>query len=159
MRPSRAKIVPPAALARRLSRERGRGERVVFTNGCFDLLHKGHVNYLEHARRLGTRLVVALNGDASVRKLKGPGRPVNRLGDRLEVIAALECVDFVTWFDAATPLLLIRKLKPDVLVKGGDWKPSDIVGAPDVLARGGQVRSLPYVRGRSTTRILARARA
>src|SRR5207237_698317 len=115
-----------------------KGKRVVFTNGCFDLLHKGHINYLEKARNLGTLLVVALNSDSSVRKLKGKGRPINRLADRLRVIAALECVDYVTWFGEETPLKLIRLLRPRVLVKGGDWSPHQIVGASDVLSLGGK---------------------
>jgi rfaE bifunctional protein nucleotidyltransferase chain/domain len=132
--------------------------KFVFTNGVFDLLHKGHVTYLERARGLGDALIVALNADASVRRLKGPERPLNMLADRLEVMAALESVDFVTWFDTDTPLDLIRLLHPDVLVKGGDWKPDQIVGAPDVLGWGGRVKSLPYIEGRSTTKIIEKAR-
>lgn len=156
-----AKIRSPRALARELGRRRTgrRAAKIVFTNGCFDILHKGHVTYLEKARRLGDALIVALNTDASVKRLKGESRPVNGLADRLEVIAALESVDYVTWFDDDTPLALIRTLNPDVLVKGGDWKPAQIVGSDHVLARGGKVRSLPYVEGRSTTRIIERARA
>jgi rfaE bifunctional protein nucleotidyltransferase chain/domain len=156
-----AKVRSPRALARELAKRR-RGRRpakIVFTNGCFDIVHKGHVTYLEKARRLGDLLVVALNTDASVKRLKGESRPVNGLADRLEVIAALESVDYVTWFDDDTPLALIQALNPDVLVKGGDWKPAQIVGSDHVLARGGKVRSLPYVEGRSTTRILERARS
>lgn len=156
--PFKGKILSPAALSRRLA-ARARGERIVFTNGCFDLLHKGHVRYLERARALGSKLVVALNTDESVRRLdKGPERPVNTLADRLEVVAALASVDFVTWFNDDTPLELITTLAPDVLVKGGDWKTADIVGAPEVLARGGKVRSLKFVDGYSTTRMLERAR-
>lgn len=132
---------------------------MVFTNGCFDLLHKGHVTYLEKARNLGDILVVALDTDESVRKLKGPKRPINTLADRLEVIAALESVDFVTWFEASDPQPLIRKLRPDILVKGGDWKPEDILGSKDVLSWGGKVKSLPYVEGKSTTLMIQRARA
>lgn len=131
---------------------------MVFTNGCFDLLHKGHVSYLDRARRLGGVLVVALNSDESVRRLKGPERPLNSLADRLEVVAGLECVDFVTWFADDTPLKLILRLKPDVLVKGGDWKVSRIVGAAEVAAWGGRVRSLPYIDGRSTTKLIERVR-
>lgn len=150
-----SKIRSPKALRRILARHRS---GVVFTNGCFDLLHKGHVTYLERARKLGKVLVVAVNSDASVRGLdKGPGRPINPLADRMEVMAALESVSYVTWFDEATPLDLIRLLKPHVLVKGGDWKPSQIVGSQDVLARGGKVRSLKFVPGRSTTQIIERA--
>ena len=131
-------------------------KRIVFTNGCFDLLHPGHVSYLDRARRLGDLLVVALNSDASVRKLKGKTRPVNTLKDRLAVLAALEAVDFVTSFTEDTPLELIREFKPQVLVKGGDWNPKDIVGAKGVLASGGRVRSLRFIQGKSTTAILAR---
>jgi D-beta-D-heptose 7-phosphate kinase/D-beta-D-heptose 1-phosphate adenosyltransferase len=125
----------------------------VFTNGCFDLLHPGHVRYLRAARQLGDVLVVALNGDASVRRLKGAGRPLAPLADRCEVIAALEMVDYVTTFSADTPRALIRRLQPDVLVKGGDWPVDRIVGADVVLAAGGQVRSLPFTPGYSTTRL------
>ncbi len=152
----RKKIFSPDRLAKLLSR-RGRA-KAVFTNGCFDILHRGHVSYLEQARRQGDLLIVALNSDSSVRKLKGPSRPLNPLKDRLEVMAALESVDFVTWFGEETPLKLILKLRPDVLVKGGDWKPHQMVGGREVLGWGGRVRSLPYLTGRSTTRIIARAR-
>jgi D-beta-D-heptose 7-phosphate kinase/D-beta-D-heptose 1-phosphate adenosyltransferase len=153
MRSARSKIKSPAQLAALLSRAR---KKVVFTNGCFDLLHRGHVNYLERAKKLGSCLVVALNTDESVRRLKGRGRPVSPLSDRLEVMASLESVDYVTWFSDDTPLQLIRRLKPDVLVKGGDYQPNSIVGAPEVRSWGGRVRTLPFVRGRSTTRVLAR---
>lgn len=125
----------------------------MFTNGCFDLLHPGHVRYLRAARRLGDILVVALNSDASVRRLKGAGRPLVPLADRCEVIAALEMVDYVTVFSTDTPYGLIRRLQPDVLVKGGDWAADRIVGADLVLAAGGEVRSLPFVKGYSTTRL------
>jgi rfaE bifunctional protein nucleotidyltransferase chain/domain len=152
-----SKIRSPRSLRRALSA--GRPKRVVFTNGCFDLLHKGHVTYLERARKLGDLLVVALNSDSSVKRLKGPERPLNRLEDRLEVLAALEAVDFVTWFEDDTPLELIRLLRPRVLVKGGDWKPEQIVGSEDVLSWGGKVRSLAYVEGRSTTALIRKARA
>ena len=156
----RTKIKSATALAARLRKlRRLRPGTVVFTNGCFDLLHKGHVNYLERARRLGTLMIVALNSDASIKRLKGPGRPINSLADRLEVLAAVECVDFVTWFGQDTPLALIRRLRPDYLVKGGDWSPAQIVGAPEVLSWGGKVRSLRYIEGKSTTAILKKARS
>ena len=146
-----SKIKSPLALAR-LFKKNGRKSRpVVFTNGCFDLLHKGHVTYLHQARNLGSNLVVALNDDASVQSIKGPKRPINQLAERMVVIAALECVDFVTWFEEDTPLNIIKVIQPDVLVKGGDWKPKDIIGSDIVLARGGKVRSLPYLDGHSTT--------
>ncbi len=154
--PAAGKIRSRRELRDELRRRRGR--RVVFTNGCFDLLHVGHVRYLRAAKALGDVLVVALNSDASVRRLKGPERPLVPLRDRAEVMAALEMVDFVTSFTEATPLRIIRELEPDVLVKGGDWKVEDIVGAEDVLAAGGEVHSLPFARGRSTTRLIERAR-
>ena len=150
-----SKVKSPTALKRIL---RARHSIVVFTNGCFDLLHKGHVTYLEKAKKQGDVLIVALNSDTSVKKLKGPSRPINSLEDRLEVVAALESVDYVTWFDEDTPLQLIRLLQPQVLVKGGDWKKSQIVGSEDVLSRGGRVLSLPYVEGKSTTQIIAKAK-
>jgi D-beta-D-heptose 7-phosphate kinase/D-beta-D-heptose 1-phosphate adenosyltransferase len=133
---------------------------VVFTNGCFDLLHVGHVRYLQAARELGDALVVGVNSDASVRRLgKGHGRPVTPERERAEVLAALGCVDYVTIFGAPTPLALIRKVRPDVLVKGGDWPVERIVGREVVEARGGRVLSIPLVPGKSTTAILKKVRA
>ena len=152
-----SKIKSPNELRKVFAAFKGKN-KIVFTNGCFDLLHKGHVTYLEKARSLGDVLVIALNTDNSVKKLKGPDRPINKLRDRMSVIAALESVDFVTWFSADTPLQLIRLLKPKVLVKGGDWNASQIVGADDVMSWGGKVYSLPYVAGRSTTKILQKMR-
>lgn len=144
-----------AALKTLLARLRSSGKgKIVFTNGCFDLLHVGHVRYLQEARALGDRLVVALNTDSSVRKLKGPSRPVQHEADRAEIMAALACVDHVTLFDEPTPLRLIELLLPDVLVKGGDWTPDKIVGAAEVLANGGEVRSLKFQPGYSTTAII-----
>jgi len=132
----------------------------VFTNGVFDLLHRGHVTYLAQARALGASLIVALNDDASVRRLgKGTDRPINPLADRLAVISALECVDLVTWFEGDTPIDLIREIGPDILVKGGDWSVDAMVGAPEVLAAGGAVVSIPFCYDRSTTAILGRVRA
>jgi rfaE bifunctional protein nucleotidyltransferase chain/domain len=131
----------------------------VFTNGVFDLLHRGHVTYLAQARALGAALVVALNSDASARRLgKGEGRPVNALEDRMALVAALEAVDAVTWFDADTPLALIETLRPDVLVKGGDWPAERIVGAVQTLARGGRVVSIPFKHQRSSTALLEKIR-
>ncbi|MEX2239465.1 MAG: adenylyltransferase/cytidyltransferase family protein [Burkholderiales bacterium] len=130
---------------------------LVFTNGVFDILHRGHVTYLARARALGAALVVALNGDASARRLgKGPGRPVNALAERMALVAALEAVDAVTWFDADTPAALIDACRPDVLVKGGDWPVAGIAGAAGVLARGGAVHSIPFEHARSTTALLER---
>jgi len=132
---------------------------LVFTNGVFDLLHRGHVTYLARARALGAALLVAVNSDRSVKALgKGTDRPLNPLADRLAVLAALECVDAVTWFDDDTPEALIAALRPDVLVKGGDWPVERIVGAQGVLARGGQVVSIPFEHERSTTRLVERIR-
>ena len=132
---------------------------LVFTNGVFDILHRGHVTYLARARDLGAALLVALNGDASARRLgKGADRPINPLEDRMALVAALAAVDAVTWFDDDTPHALIAAARPEVLVKGGDWPVERIVGAPDVLARGGRVVSIPFEHERSTTRLLSRIR-
>lgn len=132
------------------------GKRVVFTNGCFDLLHPGHVRYLRQARALGEALIVALNSDRSVRELKGPGRPILTEAERSEVMAALGCVDYVMVFDDPTPRETIAALLPDVLVKGGDWGIDRIVGREEVEAAGGQVLSLPFVEGCSTTDVIGR---
>lgn len=149
------KIVERDELVARL--QRPRSERVVFTNGCFDVLHRGHVEYLEAARQLGDVLVVGLNTDASVRRLKGPSRPVNPQDDRAYVLAGLAAVDYVTYFAEDTPRDLIVALLPDVLVKGGDYRKEDIVGGAEVEAAGGEVVVAPLVPGRSTTAILQRA--
>lgn len=129
-------------------------KRVVLTNGCFDLLHVGHVRYLQQARSLGDLLIVAVNSDSSVKQLKGPSRPLQKEADRAEILAALACVDFVTIFSEDTPLELIKSVQPQVLVKGGDWPVEKIVGYEVVQALGGQVLSLPFVEGRSTTGII-----
>ncbi len=128
--------------------------KVVFTNGCFDLLHAGHVAYLQEAASLGDYLVVGLNSDASIKRLKGDLRPIVPENERKLVLQALACVDKVVIFAEDTPLQLIQKIKPDVLVKGGDWAPEQIVGSEFVLARGGQVRSLRFVEGLSSTNII-----
>jgi D-beta-D-heptose 7-phosphate kinase/D-beta-D-heptose 1-phosphate adenosyltransferase len=135
---------------------RAAGNRIVFTNGCFDILHYGHLHYLAAARDLGERLVVGLNSAASVSRLKGPHRPINDELTRTHLLAALEVIDAVVVFEDDTPLELIRLVRPDILVKGGDWKPEQIVGSDLVLAAGGQVRSLPFVQGYSTTNIEAK---
>jgi len=156
---AKAKVLRLSEAARRSARARRRGERVVMTNGCFDLLHLGHVRSLEQARSLGDRLVVAVNLDASVRRLKGAGRPVQPARVRLEVVAALACVDWVVGFGADTPLRAVRAIKPDVLAKGGDWALEDIVGGEDVLGWGGDVARLAIVPGQRTTRLLEHARS
>ncbi len=129
-------------------------KKIVFTNGCFDILHKGHVTYLQKARKLGDVLIVGMNTDASVRRLKGSGRPVNSEKDRAFVLGSLRCVDKVVFFSEDTPEKLIRKVRPDVLVKGGDWKKENVVGAPFVESYGGKVKLIPFVKGFSTTGVL-----
>ncbi|MBU3741883.1 MAG: D-glycero-beta-D-manno-heptose 1-phosphate adenylyltransferase [Candidatus Kapabacteria bacterium] len=133
------------------------GKTIVFTNGVFDILHAGHVTYLQAARALGDVLVVGLNSDASVRRLKGPSRPVNTQDDRATVLAALRCVDHVVMFDDDTPLRVITELIPDVLVKGGDYTRETVVGADVVEQHGGRVELIPLLEGRSTTSIIARS--
>ncbi|MBW3534204.1 MAG: D-glycero-beta-D-manno-heptose 1-phosphate adenylyltransferase [Gemmatimonadetes bacterium] len=152
----RGKILDRGGLLARHGRPRE--ERVVFTNGCFDLLHPGHVLYLHQARALGDALVVGLNTDASVRRLKGPGRPLVGQEARAVVLAGLGCVDAVTLFDEDTPRELVAALLPDVLVKGGDYAERDVVGRDEVRAAGGEVRVLPFVEGHSTTDIVRRIR-
>jgi D-glycero-beta-D-manno-heptose 1-phosphate adenylyltransferase len=142
----------------RLDGWRAAGERIVFTNGVFDLLHRGHVEYLADARALGDRLVVGLNSDASVRRLKGPTRPLVAAADRAAVLRALACVDLVVEFDEDTPERLIRAIGPDVLVKGGDWAVERIVGREFVEARGGRVLSIPVREGFSTSALVQRIR-
>jgi rfaE bifunctional protein nucleotidyltransferase chain/domain len=142
------------------ARARALPRPLVFTNGVFDVLHRGHVTYLAQARALGASLAVALNSDASVRRLgKGEDRPVNPLADRMAVLAALEAVSLVTWFEEDTPLAAILACRPEVLVKGGDWPVADIVGAKEVAAWGGTVHSIPFVHERSTSTLLRRIRA
>jgi rfaE bifunctional protein nucleotidyltransferase chain/domain len=150
------KIHDPAALKSWIGRL---ARPLVFTNGVFDLLHRGHVTYLARARALGAALLVGLNSDRSVKRLnKGADRPLNPLADRLAVVAALECVDAVTWFDEDTPEALIGACRPQILVKGGDWPVERIVGAGGVLARGGQVVSIPFEHSRSTSELVERIR-
>ncbi|MCB0361861.1 MAG: D-glycero-beta-D-manno-heptose 1-phosphate adenylyltransferase [Bdellovibrionales bacterium] len=134
--------------------QKRKGNKLVFTNGCFDLLHVGHIRYLKEAKSLGDILVVGLNSDSSVKGLKGELRPVQNEQDRGEILAAIECVDFVCLFDEATPLRLIQNINPDVLVKGGDWPIDKIVGADHVQKQGGLVKTLQFVSGRSTSLIM-----
>ncbi|MCL4502971.1 MAG: D-glycero-beta-D-manno-heptose 1-phosphate adenylyltransferase [Deltaproteobacteria bacterium] len=154
------KVVSRGAAARWRKQLQAQGRKVVFTNGCFDLLHPGHVAYLEQARSLGDALIVGVNTDESVQRLfKGPGRPVTPEADRARVLAALACVDQVVLFPEDTPLELITALQPDVLVKGGDYQLHEIVGQEVVEARGGRVLALPFVPGYSTTELLERIRS
>ncbi|MBI4743187.1 MAG: D-glycero-beta-D-manno-heptose 1-phosphate adenylyltransferase [Betaproteobacteria bacterium] len=151
-----AKIVPPTELGARVARL---ARPLVFTNGCFDILHRGHVTYLAQARALGATMLVALNSDASVKRLgKGDERPVNALSDRLAVMAALESVSLVTWFDEDTPLSRILDCRPDILVKGGDWPVEKIVGNGEVTRWGGLVVSIPFLHEKSTTALLEKIR-
>lgn len=132
------------------------GKKIVFTNGCFDLLHSGHLHLLREAKKLGDLLVVALNSDSSVKRIKGDDRPILPEPERAELIAALEMVDYVTWFDEPDPYAAIKTLKPDVLVKGGDWSKDGVVGADVVEKHGGKVVLIPYLKGHSTTQIIER---
>lgn len=150
------KIVPPEKLSSVCENLRKQGSRIVFTNGIFDLLHPGHVEYLAKAREMGTHLVVAVNSDDSTRKIKGEKRPLVPLAQRMELLAALEAVSFVTWFNAETPLQIIRQVRPEVLVKGGDWSPDQIVGREFVESYGGSVETIPFLSGYSTTNIVER---
>ncbi len=156
---ARDKLVDRAALVRAVRAARRRGERIVFTNGCFDLLHLGHLRSLEQARGLGDRLVVAVNSDASVRRLKGAGRPVLPARQRAELLAGLASVDWVTVFRADTPLALVRAVRPDVLAKGGDWALDAIVGRREVESWGGRVVRLRQVPGVRSSDLVERIRA
>jgi rfaE bifunctional protein nucleotidyltransferase chain/domain len=151
-----AKICAPAGFAARVAQLT---RPLVFTNGVFDILHRGHASYLAQARALGASLAVAVNSDASVRRLgKGPERPINALADRMALIAALESVNLVTWFDDDTPLALIKLARPEVLVKGGDWAVDNIVGAAEVRSWNGSVQAIPFIFDRSTSATLAKIR-
>jgi rfaE bifunctional protein nucleotidyltransferase chain/domain len=140
-------------------RLRRAGKTVVFTNGCFDLLHGGHVRLFREARKRGDILIVALNTDASIRRLKGPARPIFPLGERLEVLSAIADIDYLTWFAEETPRKTIAALLPDVLVKGGDWKPGQVVGKEEVEGAGGKVVIVPYLKGHSSSSIIGRIRS
>ncbi len=150
------KILSLAALQLHRDQLRAAGQTLVFTNGCFDLLHPGHVRYLQQARELGDALIVALNSDRAVQSLKGEARPILKENERAEVMAALACVDFVLIFDDISPRATIAALLPDILVKGGDWGVDQIIGAEEVTAAGGQVRSLSFIEGVSTTEVIER---
>ena len=152
--PARSKISSLDVLMTRVARARGSGETIVFTNGCFDLLHIGHVRSLEEARRLGDRLVVAVNRDASVRRAKGRGRPMLPAAERIELVASLGCVNWVVGFAADTPIRIIERVRPDVLAKGGDWAMDEIVGRQLVESWGGRVVRLRQVPGRRSTDLI-----
>lgn len=152
------KILSSARLQTVLDSYRAQNKKIVFTNGCFDLLHIGHVRYLEQAKSLGDILVVGINSDASVRHLKGPTRPIQNESDRAEILASLKAVDHTVIFTEETPLRLIQEVKPDLLVKGGDWKIDQIVGSDFVLSNGGEVKSLQFIDGRSTTSIIEKSK-
>ena len=153
------KILPLETAIARVAELKRQGKRVVFTNGCFDLLHPGHTRYLAEARKLGDLLVVAVNSDASVRALKGAGRPVQPEEERAEILAALRSVDLVTIFADPTPREVIARMLPDVLVKGADWGPTEIVGREEVEAAGGRVVSIPVIPGFSTTALVEAAKS
>jgi len=149
------KIVKVDELKRKIAEHRKKGERIAFTNGCFDILHLGHVSYLEKAKSGGRVLIIGLNSDRSVRKIKGKNRPINNQEARAKVLAALEYVDYVVIFDEETPLKLIEAVKPDVLIKGADWKEQEVVGADVVKAAGGKVELVPYLASYSTSGTIA----
>lgn len=151
-----SKILGLKELSVVLSRLHSRGKRIVFTNGCFDILHAGHVDYLAKARRMGDVLVVGLNSDSSVKKIKGKNRPINNERDRAKVLSSLSFVDYITVFSESTPERLINELRPDILAKGGDWKIGDIVGSEFVRSYGGKVKRIPFVKGYSTTSLIKR---
>lgn len=159
MRSTREKIKTFEELAPILSRTRAAGRKIVFTNGCFDLLHVGHVRCLEEARRAGDVLVVAINGDQSVRLLKGEGRPILPATERSELVAALQCVDWIVVFEEETPLDLIKAIAPDILAKGGDYALNQIVGRKEVEAAGGKVIAIQFEEGSSTTQLIDRIRS
>jgi len=148
------KIVPQSTLATLAKRLKSRGKKIVFTNGTFDILHRGHIEYLEKAKALGNVLVVGVNTDRSVKSYKSPDRPVNHEKDRIRVLTALECVDYATLFNDPTPTRLILKVRPHVLVKGADWKKNQIAGAKEVRSWGGKVKRIRLVPGRSTTALI-----
>ncbi|MDO9529298.1 MAG: D-glycero-beta-D-manno-heptose 1-phosphate adenylyltransferase [Syntrophales bacterium] len=153
------KVYSREKLKKELDRHRTRGENVVFTNGCFDILHVGHTRYLREAKKLGDVLVLALNSDSSVRAIKGERRPLVPEDERADVVSSLESVDYVTIFNEHTPLELIEYLEPDIIVKGGDWSEEDVVGRESVKRRGGKVVIIPEIKGASTTNIIEKVRS
>ncbi len=152
------KVLSAQSLEQAIADFKKAGKKIVFTNGCFDLLHIGHVRYLEQAKSLGDVLIVGINTDASVQVLKGPTRPIQNENDRAEILASLKSVDHTVLFGEQTPINLIKQVKPDILVKGGDWKKEQIVGWDFVESYGGTVKSLQFVDGKSTTNIIAKSK-
>lgn len=150
-------VLNSQTLAEAIKYYRKQNKKIVFTNGCFDLLHVGHVRYLKEASELGDVLIVGINTDSSVRKLKGPTRPIQNENDRAEILASLDCVSHTILFNEETPLELIKNILPDCLVKGGDWKADQIIGSDVVLKNGGVVKSLQFIDGKSTTRLVERS--
>lgn len=155
---SQDKIKSQGELIKIIDALKRQGKKIAFTNGCFDILHYGHIKYLEEAKGRADILVVGLNSDSSVKKIKGRNRPINKQLDRAGVLSALEAVDFVSIFNSETPLKLIKLIRPDVLIKGGDWKLDEMVGADSVKAYGGRVLTIPYLKGHSTTEAIKRIR-
>ncbi|HEY5648020.1 MAG TPA: D-glycero-beta-D-manno-heptose 1-phosphate adenylyltransferase [Nitrospiria bacterium] len=155
---TRSKVQTLKRLKESLKKDRRQGRKIVFTNGCFDIVHLGHLRYLSRARKLGDRLVVGINSDASVRKIKPPPRPILSQSERAELLAGFSCVDYVTIFSETDPYRTIAALKPDVLVKGSDWSRKDIIGRELVEDAGGVVRRVPLVKGYSTTRLVEKIR-
>lgn len=154
-----SKVYSREKLKKELDRHRTRGDNIVFTNGCFDILHVGHTRYLREAKKLGDVLVLALNSDSSVRAIKGERRPLIPEDERADVVSSLESVDYVTIFDEHTPLELIEYLKPDIIVKGGDWSEENVVGRESVKRRGGKIVIIPAIKGASTTNIIEKVRS
>ena len=152
---TKLKSIP--TLSRIIASAKVKRKKIVFTNGCFDILHVGHVEYLSKARKMGDVLVIGLNSDGSVRRLKGKSRPINKEADRAKVLSALSCVDFVAIFNEDTPELLVRKIKPDIIVKGSDWKGKEIAGVDFIKSYGGALRLVRLVAGHSTTSVLKKA--
>lgn len=152
------KVLPRSEILQHLKPLRA-GAKIVFTNGCFDLLHVGHIRYLQEAKSLGDYLFIGLNSDASVKRLKGPQRPIQNENDRAEILSALSCVDFVSIFTEDTPYELIQEVAPNILVKGGDWKVEQIVGGDWVQRNGGKVFSLQFIDGKSTTKLIEKAQS
>ena len=157
MRQAQPKVIARDKLSAQLVQEKKRGRRIVFANGCFDLLHVGHINLLERARQQGDRLIIAINGDDSVKKLKGPARPIVGEHERARVLAALSAIDAVVIFDESTPLQMIHEVRPDVLVKGDDYTEDTVVGAAEVRSWGGRVCLIPHIEGFSTSELLVKA--